>query len=984
MPASVATQIALVDLLRSWGVTCTAAASHSSGEIAAAYTVGALSKREALVLAYSRGRFNRSGGGSMAAVALSSADAEEYIARVTSGRLDVACMNSPTSTTVSGDIAALDDLQSVLGAQKVFSRRLRVDNAYHSFQMEPVRQPYEDWIAGQIGDEWLKSQDLGDELDIGFFSPVSGGRISSRAMLRSPSHWGRAMVQPVRFAQAFQEMCRTELDDSSRRNAGVDMVVEIGPHGALGGPIRDMLGLPEFTDYEIPYGTCLVRGNDAMQTLHNLVCSLLDNGYPVDLGSTNFPFGRHAARVLHDLPHYPWNHRTRYWSESRFNRALRERQHGYHDLLGYPISGTNSTTPSWRNIIKQSELPWIRDHVVQSNVVYPGAGLLAMAIEAAFQSCSPGNMYISGYLLRDIQLLQALLVPADPAAAEVQIELRQRTDSTKNSSGWKTFTVHSIDHDNSWTTVCNGFICVHYTDAQVPSQQRDRTGGSAAAGLPPPSAPDRYRVPLPPKQFYANLRAGGIIHGALFRNIESIRVRREQSLTTFRVADTAATMPHQHQRKHVIHPTTLDSIIQSAYPAMGRMRSPMKQAMIPRAIKSLWISSDVTQSAGAILRSYSYSLRQSSQRSEITVLVHDQTTEEEVPESKPVVELGGLVLQALGATSTGTTAAARHGFGNYSEPKWIPDLSLTTGALIRGKLSTFPPYDTEFMTNLRKACQFFLVDALEQLGPDDVRGLVGYRKKYYSWMKDQVKISPAGELPKERGVSAYKTSIEDIKQANVVGETVCRVGSNIPAILRGQITPLELLLKDELLQRYYQESPRLCRSYQQLSELVRHHVHKNPRAKILEIGAGTGAATMAALTALDRGGGDEPHLAPMAASYCFTDVSAGFFDSARSKFSAWGKLLQFRKLDIEHDPLRQGFEPVYDLVIASQVLHATKSVRDTMANVHSLMKPGARLIMVETTQDHLDISLVFGLLPEWWSGKTRHYDHVLRKLASRS
>lgn len=94
----------------------------------------------------------------------------------------------------------------------------------------------------------------------------------------------------------------------------------------------------------------------------------------------------------------PWNHRTRYWSESRFNRALRKKKtHGYHDLLGYSIPGTNSTSPSWRNIIKQSDLPWIQDHVVQSNIVYPGAGLIAMAVEAAFQSCSPGNLHISAY-----------------------------------------------------------------------------------------------------------------------------------------------------------------------------------------------------------------------------------------------------------------------------------------------------------------------------------------------------------------------------------------------------------------------------------------------------------------------------------------------------------------------------------------------------------------------------------------------------------
>ena len=123
MPSCVAVQIALVDLLQSWGIACAAVASHSSGEIAAAYAAGVISKDEALGIAYSRGQFAMSGGGSMTAVALGPADAQEYIARVASGRLVVACMNSPTSTTVSGDVPALEELESFLQADGIFSRR---------------------------------------------------------------------------------------------------------------------------------------------------------------------------------------------------------------------------------------------------------------------------------------------------------------------------------------------------------------------------------------------------------------------------------------------------------------------------------------------------------------------------------------------------------------------------------------------------------------------------------------------------------------------------------------------------------------------------------------------------------------------------------------------------------------------------------------------------------------------------------------------
>jgi hypothetical protein len=113
-----------------------------------------------------------------------------------------------------------------------------------------------------------------------------------------------------------------------------------------------------------------------------------------------------------------------------------------------------------------------------------------------------------------------------------------------------------------------------------------------------------------------------------------------------------------------------------------------------------------------------------------------------VPNTKPVVDLGELVLQALGATSTAMAAAAHHGHEKYSVPKWIPDLSLTPGSFLRPQLScSIPADDVEFMADLGKVCHFFLPDALEQLGPDDVRRLVGHLKKYYSWTKQQIEIA---------------------------------------------------------------------------------------------------------------------------------------------------------------------------------------------------------------------------------------------------
>ena len=971
MPSCVAVQIALVDLLQSWGIACAAVASHSSGEIAAAYAAGVISKDEALGIAYSRGQFAMSGGGSMTAVALGPADAQEYIARVASGRLVVACMNSPTSTTMSGDVPALEELESFLQADGIFSRRLRVDTAYHSFHMEKFKKPYEEWISNHVASQPKATNDADERLGVVFSSPITGGRVLSRSAVRDPGHWAKGMVSPVRFVEAFQHMCWADPHSPTQGETEVDMVIEIGPHGALGGPIQEILHLPEFKDYKIPYGTCLVRRSNAVHTMHKLICKLLDHGYPVDLGAVNFPLGRHGVRVLHDLPHYPWNHQTRYWREPRYNRALRQRAHGFHDLLGYLIPGTNSNCPSWRNMINEAYLPWIRDHAVQTNIVYPGAGLITMAVEAALQSCNASNTRkISGYILRDVNILQALVIPARPGGVEVQLELRPRTDGTSYTSGWKRFTIHSIDEDSSWTAVCKGLICVHFADEQT--RWSGSNTGAVAAPLVPPLAPERYRVRLSPQHLYANLRAAGIIHGPSFQNIRSIRAGRNRSMSTFTIADTAATMPHQHQHQHVIHPTTLDTVIQSAYTALKLSRSPMREGMIPKSIKSLWISHDISTRPCALLSSYAHSISESKQSAEVNVSIYEGAGGN-VTETKPVVEIGGLALQSVGATPTkpGTSYEAE----KYSEPRWVPDFTFMSTALLKTELvCPTPENELEVALDLSKACHFFIRDALSDLGPDIADEAPAHYKKYYAWMEAQVELAEK-DARNGRSVNGDHDSrdrknaiIDKASKESVVGEMVCQLGPSIPALLRGKTTPLELMLQNDLLERYYAHSPKLRRSYRQMSRLVGHFINKNPRARILEIGGGTGAATMAILSSL---GADGSGLGLAAAvSYDFTDVSPGFFEAARAKFGIWGNIMRYRKLDITQDPAAQGFEPgTYDLVIASQVLHATKSMKDTMANVRRLLKTGGMLFMLETTHDQVDLHFTFGLLPEWWVGK---------------
>lgn len=175
-------QIALVDELRSWGITPSKVVGHSSGEIAAAYSIGALSQQDALAAAYFRGKAtaglkDRKLGKiavGMMAVGCSRKEAEALIAE-TKLRATVACVNSPSSATLSGDAAALEALRDILSEREVFARPLKVDVAYHSTYMHACSAEYAASIADIEGhpveDKVMVSSVTGNEVDPELLGP---------------------------------------------------------------------------------------------------------------------------------------------------------------------------------------------------------------------------------------------------------------------------------------------------------------------------------------------------------------------------------------------------------------------------------------------------------------------------------------------------------------------------------------------------------------------------------------------------------------------------------------------------------------------------------------------------------------------------------------------------------------------------------------------------------------------------------------------
>ena len=533
--------------------------------------------------------------GAMLAVGLSDAETETFITRLPegSGKAVIACINSPSSVTVSGDRTAILALQTILEARQIFVRKLGVSTAYHSHHMELIANSY---LA-----ELQRISHLKTSVNTGvtFYSSVTGKAIDSAEL--DAAYWVKNMTSQVRFSASLQTLCGAVSESETRIaidsiwiKPAVDILLEVGPHSGLAGFVKqNLLALGQT---KIKYITCLVRTKNAVQTMLSAASNLAISGYPVNLKAVNVDNDQDDPQVLVDLPSYPWDDSVRYWHESRLALDYRIRSAPRHPLLGAPSSDFNALEPSWRNIIRTSEIPWIRGHVIQSKIVYPAAGYISMAIEASLQRSQLNGRAraVQMYKFRDISISSMLLVPDDTSGVETVFYLRPYNRSARTSSDeWDEFRIFSYTSSEGWTEHCRGLVTVD------PQAQSSDVEGEREIRLRKASYQDELDTAraqcqevINPEQLYGALHAVGLEFQDNFKCIKSARFSSQSSLGTVCIPDTESVMPMRFQYPHVLHPTTLDACMQmTSVPLVtaGTLHSPK----VPTFIKELRISSDV-------------------------------------------------------------------------------------------------------------------------------------------------------------------------------------------------------------------------------------------------------------------------------------------------------------------------------------------------------------------------------------------------------
>ncbi|MFJ6676061.1 SDR family NAD(P)-dependent oxidoreductase, partial [Actinosynnema sp. NPDC091369] len=388
-PALFAMMVSLAALWRSRGVEPDAVVGHSQGEIAAAYVAGALSLDDAarVVALRSRALVAISGQGGMVSVSLPP-DAE-LLSRW-GDRLSVAVVNSASTVVVSGEPGALDELVELCEREGVQARRIPVDYAAHSAQVEAVR---EQLLADLADITPLPAR-------VPFYSTVTDGLVGSV----DAAYWYRNLREPVRFDRAVEALTR----------AGHDVVIEVSPHPVLTPAL----------DVTVATGTLRRDRSD----FRNALAALVVNGVELPRPAP----GRLA------LPTYPFQ-RTHYWlTPSTADSAL-----------GHPLLDASVDLPDDQGSVLTGRLstrthPWLADHAVNGTVLLPGTAFVELAAEAGRAAGCP--------VVADLVLHVPLTVTERPTHVQVSVAApdaagrRTVTVHSRADGEWVRHASGTLDH----------------------------------------------------------------------------------------------------------------------------------------------------------------------------------------------------------------------------------------------------------------------------------------------------------------------------------------------------------------------------------------------------------------------------------------------------------------------------------------------------------------------------------------------------------
>ncbi len=958
-PALYALECALTALWSSVGVRPDVVLGHSIGELAASQAGGVFSLEDGMRFAAVRGTLmSTMDEGSMAAVFAPANRVEEVVnATSADAGLSISGYNG-THQVVSGPAAGIEAISNRFAADGVRVRRLNTKKAFHSGLVEPILDELETFVSG------LEIQSP----SLTVVSNLTGAAVRLD-QAQDGAYWRRHAREPVAFAQGVKTLA----------DLGVDAVLEIGPRSVLA-PMA-AASWPESSGSPAPLVLSSLRppSNDGEKPGNSdgfvgAAAEAYEAGLPIHFAGL---FAGETRRRI-SVPSYPFQ-RRRHWIQPPRRRA---------GVAGHPLLGDRHESArgevTFETEVFPSDPAWLNDHKVFGRIVAPGALYGAMAC-AASRLEEGGPVAVENFQLHNALVLEEDEDGTGDAGRRMQVMLE--TGEPGSPRGVRIF---SRGGEGDWTVHVEGVLA-----AGAP--------GPEPGGRIDPESLKSVLSPLDVADYYRHRASTGVDLGPFFRTLGRAWSRPGEALGEVSLPE--ALSGHGLD----VHPLVLDGCFQ----VVGAARNPEGReggaTYLPFAWERLWLAGPLPDRVLCHVR-----LSEASSEAEAGPGGPPEVLSGEVniydPNGKPLGRLSGYTVKR--ATPEALLAAVEGVKDLLYEVVWrerdLPSRITSAGffpdpADVAAGTQAFTGYLRDagvdpddrdaLLSDLESWSRSRALATLEELGwqrqagetvdPEVLRdelNVLPEHKRLFRRLFEMlarsgvvteagdgftVVLGPGDPLPE--GLSA---NLEEVASRMVdrhpdglieIG-LFRRSGIALAEVLRGREDPLTLLFSsgEPTAADLYLKAPVARAANRMLADAVKALVATLPegrRLRVIEVGAGTGSATASVLPELPDGQFD----------YMYTDISAGFFSEAEARFGDGGGCIEYRPLDIEKDPAEQGFDAHgYDLLIASNVLHATRYLTETLGHCRDLLAPSGHLIALENLSGLGWMDLTFGQLDGWW------------------
>ena len=934
---------ALAALWRSWGIEPYAVMGHSLGEYVAACVAGVLSLEDAVTLVAARASLmdHLAPGGAMASVRASESSVRDAIAPF-SRTVSIAAINGPKQVVISGkgdDVAAICAKLESTGATCV---PLRVTHAFHSPLLEPILDRFEA-IAERVRYAPPRTP---------IVSNLTGRWVDDDTMA-SARYWRQHMREAVRFADGVEAL----------HAHGIGAFVEVGPEPTLLGLVRQSSKGP--SALRVP---SMKGGVDETQCILSGLGDLFKAGATVDwLG---FSRGFEAQKVA--MPTYAFE-RKRHWLDEEAQPA--DQASAAIDAVVPAASSTSllgRQVPSpladrqYVNRVSRPAWPFLADHRVFGTPLVPAAWYVAAAAEALERAPE-----LSGSEVCDLTILEPLPVGDDDmvlqtvvspdAGGESRVRIFSRASAAAAAVPWR---------------------C--HSESVIRPKPADQTA------IPAPPALDviwqRCQREIPPALFYELLAARGIEYGRAFQGIRRLRVGTNEAAAEVALPEGLAPLD-------AMHPALLDACLQVLVAAGGSDRSAADQDLfLPVGIARC---SRLGQMP-SVVRVWASIEAVEGETSRGSLVLFDDA-------GAPVAWLSGLAGRRVTREMLGIAPEEKVEDWFY-ETTWQPQplsapglptprtyvaselsASLQERATALGEEHDLGRY-LPMLAEMDDLMRGYMLQALARLGwhpavgdactAAALRAQLGVAPRHERLLNRYLAVLAEGGWLRRDGGEWRVTATSPERDMSAVCSALTathpiaatelqfagRVGERLADVLLGQLDPLELLFPGgsaDSAEGLYRDAPFARAINDLLGDAFERIVRSWPERRairVLEIGAGTGGTTIAALA----------HLPDEGLEYVYTDVSPLLVQHGRDRFQSRAGM-SFAVFDVERDPVGQGFSPgSADVIIAANVLHATRDLRTTLRHARSLLAPGGVLLLIESVERQPLLDLIFGTTDGWW------------------